>query len=63
MLLICVFYAHVQLCAKHHFGMKKTDRISQQTEGQGKAIQKTWNTIKSAAENVKPRKVRGHGFS
>ena len=41
----------------HHFGIRQTDRITQNADGQGKSLQKTWNTIRSAAENVKPRKV------
>ncbi|XP_052772065.1 phosphatidylinositide phosphatase SAC2-like [Mya arenaria] len=46
----------LDLCAKHHFGLKRTDRIAQHPEGQGKSLQKAWNTMKSAAENVKPKK-------
>lgn len=44
------------LCKLHHFGMKRTQRITQQAEGKQQALQKTWKTIKSAAENVKPKK-------
>ncbi|XP_053406401.1 phosphatidylinositide phosphatase SAC2-like [Mercenaria mercenaria] len=46
----------LDLCKMHHFGIRQTDRITQNADGQGKSLQKTWNTIKSAAENVKPRK-------
>lgn len=46
----------LDLCGKHHFGIRKTDRITQAADGQGKSLQKTWNTLKSAAENVKPKK-------
>lgn len=41
----------------HHFGMRQTDRITQNSDGQGKSLQKAFNTIKSAAENVRPKKV------
>ncbi|XP_060589408.1 phosphatidylinositide phosphatase SAC2-like [Ruditapes philippinarum] len=46
----------LDLCKMHHFGIRQTDRITQNADGQGKSLQKTWNTIKSAAENVKPKK-------
>ncbi|XP_064631309.1 phosphatidylinositide phosphatase SAC2-like isoform X2 [Lineus longissimus] len=45
----------IELCKKHHFGMRKTDKINS-SDAQQKALQKTWNQIKSAAENVKPKK-------
>lgn len=46
-----------QLCRKHHFGIKKPERITQAAQGQRRALQKTLSSIKSAAENVKPKKV------
>ncbi|XP_074643385.1 phosphatidylinositide phosphatase SAC2-like isoform X2 [Tubulanus polymorphus] len=46
----------VDLCKKHHFGMRKTEKITQSPDGSKMPLQKTWNQIKSAAENVKPKK-------
>ena len=55
---MCFFL--LQLCKKHHFGIKRTERITQNNDGQGKSLQKTLNTLKSAAENIKPKKVDYH---
>ena len=49
------------MCEKHHFGMQKPSQIQKGGDQQGKKLQKTWNSIKSAAENVKPKKVRAKG--
>ncbi|XP_071090105.1 LOW QUALITY PROTEIN: phosphatidylinositide phosphatase SAC2-like [Haliotis cracherodii] len=46
----------LELCKKHHFGIKKPERITQAGDDQTLSLQKTWNTIKSAAENVKIKK-------
>ncbi|XP_064601355.1 phosphatidylinositide phosphatase SAC2-like [Liolophura sinensis] len=46
----------IDLCRKHHFGIKKPERITQAAQGQKRALQKTLSSIKSAAENVKPKK-------
>ncbi|KAL4231442.1 Phosphatidylinositide phosphatase SAC2 [Mactra antiquata] len=46
----------LDLCKMHHFGMRQTDRITQNSDGQGKSLVKALNTIKSAAENVVPKK-------
>ncbi|ELU14930.1 hypothetical protein CAPTEDRAFT_227829 [Capitella teleta] len=44
----------LDLCHKHHFGISKQSDLA---KGEGKTLQKTWNSIKSAAENVKPKKL------
>ncbi|CAH1784736.1 unnamed protein product [Owenia fusiformis] len=44
----------LERCAKHHFGIKPTEKIVQ--KGQPMSVQKTWNQIKNVAENVKPKK-------
>ncbi|KAK3589432.1 hypothetical protein CHS0354_020761 [Potamilus streckersoni] len=48
----------LELCRKHHFGLKKVDKIAvHQDESQNKLpFQKMVSNIKSAAENVKPKK-------
>ncbi|XP_072177486.1 phosphatidylinositide phosphatase SAC2-like [Diadema setosum] len=48
----------IERCDKHHFGIKqKTNLILGPVEGQQKALAKTWNTIKSAAQ-VKKKEVK-----
>ena len=46
-----------QLCEKHHFGISKPAQITKVPEAGGKGFTKTWNSIKNAAESVKPKKV------
>ncbi|XP_050397792.1 phosphatidylinositide phosphatase SAC2 [Patella vulgata] len=45
----------LEFCKTHHFGIRKAEQISR-PELLQKPLLKTWNTIKSAAENVKPKK-------
>ena len=47
----------LQLCRKHHFGLSRMEQMVRLPDSQTKSLAKTWNSIKSAAENVKPRKV------
>jgi hypothetical protein len=48
----------IELCHKHHFGISKPNQIATKIpDTQQKALAKTWNSIKSAAENVKPKKL------
>ena len=47
----------IDLCSKHHFGIKSPEKINHAPEPQQRSLQKTWNSIKSAAENVKPKKL------
>ncbi|ESO85130.1 hypothetical protein LOTGIDRAFT_131084 [Lottia gigantea] len=45
----------LEFCKTHHFGIKKSEQITR-PELLQKPLLKTWHTIKSAAENVKPKK-------
>ncbi|KAK2163401.1 hypothetical protein LSH36_80g06058 [Paralvinella palmiformis] len=47
----------IDRCSKCHFGMSKTKSIAKPSEGQQRALAKTWSSIKLAAENVKPKKL------
>jgi len=49
----------LELCKKHHFGIKKTGKMTVSPENQpiGLPLQKTWNTIKTATAQVKGKKI------
>lgn len=47
-----------QPCTKHHFGMTKPERAVMMSDSSSSSIQKTLNSIKTAAENVKSKRVR-----
>ena len=51
------------MCEKHHFGIKRSSDITKIPEGYQKPLQKTWNTLKTAAESVKPKKVNAQFLS
>ena len=41
----------LQLCSKHHFGIRKQERMGG-SDNQAVLLQKTWKSIKNVAENV-----------
>ncbi|XP_023212300.1 phosphatidylinositide phosphatase SAC2-like, partial [Centruroides sculpturatus] len=45
----------IELCKRHHIGIRKTERSA--VECQQRALQKTWNSIRTATAQVKPRRV------
>ncbi|XP_067118667.1 phosphatidylinositide phosphatase SAC2 isoform X3 [Centruroides vittatus] len=44
----------IELCKRHHIGIRKTERSA--VECQQRALQKTWNSIRTATAQVKPRR-------
>ncbi|XP_023931894.1 phosphatidylinositide phosphatase SAC2-like [Lingula anatina] len=48
----------LQLCKKHHFGIKKTSRIASTLDQQQKTLTKTWNHLKSVAGHASRNKKK-----
>ena len=48
---IFIVLSTFQLCSKHHFGIKKQERMGA-SDNQAILLQKTWKSIKNVAENV-----------
>ncbi|CAG5125736.1 unnamed protein product, partial [Candidula unifasciata] len=46
----------LELCKKHHFGMRKSEKTNQSNDNSQMSLRGTWNSIKSVAENVKSKK-------
>ncbi|BFY98337.1 hypothetical protein BsWGS_01378 [Bradybaena similaris] len=48
----------LELCKTHHYGMKKSEKTNQSNDNSqiSQSLRGTWNSIKSAAENVKSKK-------
>ncbi|XP_005110489.1 phosphatidylinositide phosphatase SAC2 [Aplysia californica] len=46
----------LELCRTHHFGIQNPEKIGQSADSSQMSLRGTWNSIKSAAENVKSKK-------
>ena len=46
----------IDRCEKHHFSLRRQDKLTSVSNTAGKGFQKTWSSIKAAAETVKPKK-------